>query len=212
MLPRDHGFGTSFLGVGSYLLSDKRDEDAPEAANTNERVAWTHCHNLGTQDAEMGFRVMAACAMDKTRLRQQAHERAQEALPEEERKPFRNTGRKSNDDVWHFSLGWHEDDEEGLTKESMIEDALAALAVIGKENANVKRGAQYAVEHQVILVCHEEEDTKPHIHAVVNRVHPEHGLKLQDYNDWKRFSRWAQEYEEQRKVCLLYTSPSPRDS
>ena len=96
MVPRDHGFGTSFSGVASYLLHDK------DHANSNDRVAWTYCHNLGTQDPDTAFKVMAAVAMDKSRLKQQAHETAQAELPEDERRPFRNSGRKSIDDVWHF--------------------------------------------------------------------------------------------------------------
>ena len=67
MIPKDHGFGTSFKGVGQYLLHDKGH------ANTNERVTWTHTEGFGTSDAETAFRIMAAVAMDADRLKRQAH-------------------------------------------------------------------------------------------------------------------------------------------
>ncbi|MEO0569304.1 MAG: relaxase/mobilization nuclease domain-containing protein [Pseudomonadota bacterium] len=184
MIPKDHGFGTSFKGVGQYLLHDKGH------ANTNERVTWTHTEGFGTSDAETAFRIMAAVAMDADRLKRQAHEAEQAQLPEDERKPFRNGGRKSNQHVWHFSLAWHPDEAEGLTKEHMIEAAKDALAQLGKKGHT-------ADQHQAVFVCHDDEP-QPHVHVVVNRVNPNTGKMLSKYNDWKKFSRWAQKYEEER--------------
>ena len=191
MVPKDHGFGKSFKGVGEYLMHDK------DHANTNERVAGSHVHNMGTQDAETAFRVMASVALDQTRLKEQAHERAQAELPEEERKAFRNSGRKSSDHVWHYSLSWAPEEAETLTKEQMIDAAKSSLAVLGKDQSKNHNRRQFADEHQAVFVCHQDGE-HPHVHVVVNRVHQEHGNMLSKYNDWQRFSRWAQDYEEQR--------------
>lgn len=191
MVPRDHGFGKSFKGVGAYLLHDKN------RAASNDRVAWTHVHNMGTQNAETAFAVMAAVAMDQRRLKEQAHDRAQAALPEEERKPFRNVGRKDHGSVWHYSLSWSPEQAETLTREEMIEAAKASLSVLGKDKGRGHNRRQYADEHQAVFVCHDDEP-QPHVHVVVNRVHPDHGLMLSKYNDWRKVSRWAENYERER--------------
>lgn len=191
MVPRDHGFGKSFKGVGAYLLHDKN------RAVSNDRVAWTHVHNMGTQNAETAFSVMAAVAMDQRRLKEQAHDREQAALPEDQRKAFRNSGRKSDAHVWHYSLSWSPEEAENLTREEMIEAAKASLSVLGKDKGKGHDRRQYADEHQAIFVCHDDEP-QPHVHVVVNRVHPDHGKMLSKYNDWQKFSKWAQGYEEER--------------
>ncbi len=43
MIPRIADRGHSFKGAGLYYLHDKK-------AKTKERVAWTHTHNVGTND------------------------------------------------------------------------------------------------------------------------------------------------------------------
>lgn len=184
MIPKDHGFGTSFKGVAQYLLHDK------DHADTNDRVAWTHVEGLATDDAQTAFRVMAATAMDAERIKRQHHEAEMAKLPEEERRPFRNAGRKSDKSVWHFSLSWHPDEAQALTREQMIDAARSSLKQLGK-------GDFTADQLQAVFVCHEDEK-HPHVHVVVNRVHPEHGRMISKFNDWKRFSRWAQAYEEER--------------
>lgn len=191
MVPRDHGFGSSFKGVAAYLLHDK------DHANTNERLAWSHVHNMGTSNPETAFRVMAATAMDQRRIKEQAHDRAQVLLPEDQRKPFRNSGRKSNEHVWHYSLSWSPEEAENLTKEEMIEAAQSSLAVLGKDQGKGHNRRQYADEHQAVFICHQDEP-HPHVHVVVNRVHQDHGLMISKYKDWDRFSKWAENYEKER--------------
>lgn len=196
MIPRDHGFGKSFKGIGQYLLHD------PDHANTNERVAWTHTHNLFTDDADLGFRIMAATAMDQRRIKEQAWRAKQEELPPEARSErFIDRGKKSALSVWHFSLSWEHEESKSITRDEMIRAAESSLTKLGADRTKYGGEKQFADQHQAIFVCHEDKDHR-HVHVVVNRVHPEHGKMISKYNDWHRFSRWAEKYERDRGQIL----------
>jgi hypothetical protein len=80
-----------------------------------------------------------------------------------------------------------------------------SLAVLG-ETAGQKGGrkgklgrvakrAQFANEHQVLVVAHRDTPEKPHVHIVVNRVHPGHGVMLPTSNDYLKLSKWAEQFE-----------------
>jgi len=181
-----HKHGTSFAGLNQYVLHDK-------GKQTSERVAWTHTHNLATQNAELGGRIMAATAMDSSALKQAAGEVA--------------SGRKLTKTVMHYTLSWHEQERDGLTKEEMIEAAQNSLKYLGvnegeKLGTNKKTGkpiyakrTQHGDEHQAVIVCHDEgPGSKPHVHIMVNRVHPEHGIALSDSNNFEKLSDWALRY------------------
>ena len=178
--------GTSFAGLSRYMLHDKQ-------AETAERVAWTHNHNLATQDPELGGRIMAATAMDQQALKNLAGEA--------------KTGRKLQKSVMHYTLSWHAEERGELTREEMIRAAEASLAALGTEEGeklgtNKKTGkaihaprTQRGIEHQAVIVCHDEGDgSKPHLHVMVNRVHPEHGLALSDSKNFEKLSAWALDY------------------
>ena len=49
-------------------------------------------------------------------------------------------------------------------------------------------------EHQAVYIGHDD-TAHPHMHIVLNRVHPETGLTLDDYKDHKRARAWALDYE-----------------
>jgi len=185
-----HKHGTSFKGLNQYVLHDK-------GKQTDERVAWTETHNLATQDPELGGRIMAATAMDSTALKQAAGEVA--------------SGRKLSKTVMHYTLSWHEQEREGLTREEMLKAAHESLKSLGvnegeKLGTNKKTGkpiyakrTQHGDEHQAVIVCHDEgEGSKPHLHIMVNRVHPEHGIALSDSNNFERLSDWALEYRKEQ--------------
>ena len=61
----------------------------------------------------MAWRLMAATAMDQARLKEQAG--------------IRSTGRKSADVVLAYSLAWHPDEKDGLTREEMLLAAHASI-------------------------------------------------------------------------------------
>lgn len=165
MVPKIHAKGCSFRGAAQYLLHDKG------RATTNDRVDWTATHNLATDDADVAWRVMAATAMNSDRLKQQAG--------------VKNTGRKSKDSVLHFTLSWHPDESEEITREEMLRAAKGALEAIG------------ANDRQVLFVSHSDEP-QTHIHCLVNRVSPTDGRMLPSSNERLNLSKWAQEYEQGR--------------
>ncbi len=173
MTPKVHAIGNSFAGIAKYVLHDK------DRATTSDRVAWTETRNLATDDPHVAWRIMAATAMDQQRIKQRAGGRA--------------TAKPSKGSVLHYTLSWREDEVEGLTREEMLQAADESLKLFGR-NKSKKNIRQFADEHQVLIVCHDDEP-HPHVHIIVNRVHPEHGLILVTSNDFKKLSRWAEKRE-----------------
>jgi hypothetical protein len=114
MVPKIHAKGSSFVGLGKYVLHDK------DGAETSQRVEWTQTRNLATQDPELAFRLMAATAMDAERLKANAG--------------VKNTGRKSNKSVLHVTLAWHPDEGEDLTREEMMRAADLAIRALGAQD------------------------------------------------------------------------------
>lgn len=165
MVPKLHAKGSSFKGVAAYLLHDKG------RAQTNERVDWVETRNLATRDGEVAWRVMAATAMDQDRLKEQAG--------------VKNTGRKSKDAVLHFTLSWHPDEKEKLTRDEMRRAALGAIRALGAE------------DRQAFFISHGDEE-QPHVHVVINRVSDKDGRMLSSSKEKLNLSRWAEGYEKER--------------
>jgi len=180
MIPKIHAKGHSFAGVANYVLHDK------DRATTDDRVEWTETLNLATQDPNVAWRIMVATALDQDRLKEQAG--------------VKKTGRKSSAHVLHYTLSWHEDEAEGLTRDEMLHAAKESLAVLGRKAKGTTR-EQFADEHQALIVCHNDEP-QPHVHIIVNRVHPEHGIMLTTSKDRLNLSRWAEAYERERGKIL----------
>ncbi len=174
--------GKSFMGLVAYLLEGSKGQENPE------RVAWTETLNLATDRPKTAARVMAATAMDQSRLKAEAG--------------IKSTGRKSKNHVMHYTLSWAE--ERQPSPEEMMRAVNGSLAVLGEKKGRKggrkgKAGReairdQFANEHQALVVAHEDTDNL-HVHVVVNRVHPEHGVMLPSSNDFKKLSRWAEKYE-----------------
>jgi hypothetical protein len=169
MIPKVHKKGRSFRGAASYLLHDK------DRAPTTERVAWTSTRNLATQNPHAAWRVMAATAMDQSRLKAEAG--------------VKNTGRKSVDPVLHLTLSWHPEEAKGLSKDEMIRAAHGAIRALGAE------------DRQALLVSHSDEP-QPHVHILLNRVSPTDGKMLPSSKERLRLSQWAQAYEAERGAIL----------
>ncbi|MEM9754044.1 MAG: hypothetical protein AAF916_11765 [Planctomycetota bacterium] len=180
-----HQPGSSFRGlVQQYLLHDK-------GADTTERVEWTHCHNLATQDVQTGWRIMAATSYMQHELKAQAAANGVEGVT--------TAGRKSSGKhVFHYTLSWAEEEAGEITREEMLSAALGSLSYIGTTKGEkigknrVAQRTQYGNEHQAIIVAHN--DGKPHVHVCVQLVHPEHGVQLPDTKSKLKLSAWALDY------------------
>lgn len=160
MVPKIHAKGASFKGAAAYLLHDK------DRADTSERVAWTESRNLAVDDPDMGWRIMAATAMDQSRLKAEAG--------------VKNTGRKSAKHVLHISLAWHPDQSPG--QEEMAKAADQALKALGAE------------DRQALIIAHNDEK-HAHVHLLINRVSPLDGRHLSSSKDRLKLSKWAEAYE-----------------
>jgi len=157
-------YGQSFKGCAAYLLHDKN-------ADTRERIAWTETRNMATSNPDAAWRVMAATAQDQDRLKREAG--------------IRPGGKPGKGPVLHFTLSWHEEEAEGLTRDEMMRAANGAIRAVRLE------------DRQALIVCHNDEP-QPHVHILLNRVSPEDGRLPRDYNDFRKLSRWAQKYEKER--------------
>ena len=176
MIPAVAKRGTSFKGAGLYYLHDKRRE-GEQTRDTSERVAWTHTRNLATDDPDFSLRIMAATAMDKERLKQQAG--------------IKNTGRKTKGDVYAYSVSWHPEEAGKFDKAAMLEAAEQSLEALG------------ASEHQALIVAHQDE-AHPHVHIIVNMVNPTNGKNLATSNDFRKLDKWAYEYRREREEEYIY--------
>jgi len=165
MTPRIAGRGHSFKGAGLYYFHDK---EAP----TSERVAWTHTHNVPTDNPEKAVRWMAWTAINAGQLK------AQNGTPA--------TGRQAtNGVVYTYSLAWHP--QEKPEQKSMLKAALETLGALGLK------------EHEAVFVAHN--DTKhSHVHVIANLVHPETGKTANVYRDRLTLSKWAESYEKEHGI------------
>ena len=82
--------------------------------------------------------------------------------------------------VYAFSLAWHP--EETPDQAHMIEAGQAPLKVLGMQ------------DHQALMIAHTD-TAHPHLHIIVNRIHPETGKAINVYKDQEKLSAWALEYE-----------------
>jgi hypothetical protein len=141
-----------------------------------DRVAWTETRNLASDDPQVAQRIMIATARQADALKAAAG--------------VKPTGRKATaGPVLTYSLAWHPNEREGLTREEMLRAADASLRVLG------------AQDHQALIVCHTDR-SHPHLHIVLCRVHPVTGKMLSASNDYRKLSAWAHDYEKFRGAIL----------
>jgi hypothetical protein len=137
----------------------------PEA-KTAERVAWTHTLNLANDHVPSAIDEMLWTARNAELLKQEAGIRA--------------GGRVTENAVKHLSLNWAPG--ETPNREHMIETAEDFLRHMGWQ------------DHQALLVAHDDKK-HAHVHVMLNVVHPETGLQLDDNFERRRAQAWALEYE-----------------
>lgn len=160
--------GTSFKGAGLYYLHDKKLDGERERLTTG-RVAWTHAVNTLEDDPEAVLSEMRKTAFDQPLLKQISGNRVD--------------GRPTERTVITVALSWAPG--EAPTKEEMIEAG----------NSFLKHMRWH--EHQALFVSHD--DTKhTHLHLIINRVHPETGMTIDDTWSKRRSQLWALEYERER--------------
>lgn len=139
-----------------------------------ERVAFSETINLPTDDPEKAFKVMAWTADHQADLKLATGGSA--------------VGRKLEKPVYTYSLSWapHEKPD----RADMTEAAKASLKTLGMR------------DHQAVLIAHND-TAHPHIHVIVNRVHPVNGRAASTSCDTLKLSKWAERYERQRGQILV---------
>lgn len=135
-------------------------------AETRERVAFTHTENLPTLDPDKALKCMAYTALRQQELKARAGGSTK--------------GRKLENPVYCYSLSWAPGEDP--SQEEMIGAAKDSLKALGLS------------EHETLLVGHNDEP-HPHIHVIVNRVHPETGIAAKLSKDFLTLSKWAEAYE-----------------
>jgi hypothetical protein len=138
-------------------------------ASTRERVAFTHTENLPTRDPDKAIKCMAYTAMRQQQLKVRAGGSAK--------------GRKLTQPVYCYSLSWAPGEDP--SQEEMIGAAKESLKILG------------LADHETLFVGHNDEP-HPHIHVIVNRVHPETGVAAPLKMDFLKLSTWAEAFEKRQ--------------
>ena len=172
MVPNISRNGRSFRGAGAYHLHDKPD-GSDARPRTSARVLFTATRNLANADPHAALDEMWRTAGDALHLKA--------------RSGVARTGRKNDTPVKTVSLAWAPG--QSPTREEMCRAADSFVKAMGW------------AEHQVLYVAHS--DTRhPHLHLIINRVHPDTGRALNDWQERKRAQKWAHDYERQHGAVL----------
>ncbi|HLH97041.1 MAG TPA: relaxase/mobilization nuclease domain-containing protein [Xanthobacteraceae bacterium] len=150
-------------------------------AQTSERVAWTHTLNCANDFVPSAVGEMVWTARDAELLKQEAGVRA--------------GGRQTENPVKTLSLNWSPEDSP--SQEHMIATTQAFL-----------RHMKWH-EHQAILIAHSDKPYK-HVHVLLNTVHAETGLHLDEGFEKRRAQAWALNYE--REQGRIYCEERLKDA
>jgi hypothetical protein len=145
-----------------------------EQSESAERVAWTHTENLWTDDPAQAVKAMQYTGLHQKEIRELAGE---------------NRGKTANQINYHLVMSWTEG--ETPSKKHMIEEARSLLAAQGLQ------------EHEALMVAHID-TPRPHLHIMVNIIHPENGLKNKLKYSKEKNQKWAGEYQRrhnQQHLC-----------
>jgi hypothetical protein len=164
--------GGSFKGAGLYYLHDKLREGETERLTT-ARVAWTHALNTLENDPEAVLAEMRQTAFDQPYLKMVSGNRID--------------GRPTEKPVMTVALAWSP--SENPQPKEMIEAGKSFLEHMGWQ------------EHQCLVVGHND-TAHPHIHLILNRVHPETGMGIDDSWRTHRAHEWSLAYERERGQVL----------
>ena len=144
-------------------------------AQTTARIAWTQTLNMLTDCVDKAWKVMAYTAKNQSRLKEASGQKA--------------TGNKLRKPVFAYSLSWHP--EQTPDRETMLSAAKESLDKLGLG------------EHQIMIAAHRDQP-QPHIHIVVNTVHPVTGLVADLKYTKRKLSDFAREFQgrEGTNYCL----------
>ncbi len=154
--------GRSFKGLAQYCLHDV---DSP----TSERVEFVQTRNLGTDNPQVAWRIMAARHYLQEELKEKAG--------------VGRGGRKDGKPVGHLLISWkrEEAEAEGLDRQRMLSAVAGALRAI------------QATQHQVMIIGHT--DTQhPHCHVIINLIGEDGRLK-KNWKEKEKLSKFALERE-----------------
>lgn len=135
-------------------------------ARTTARIAWTQTLNMLTDCVDKAWKVMAYTAKNQSRLKEASGQKA--------------TGNKLRKPVFAYSLSWHP--EQTPDRETMLSAAKESLEKLGLS------------EHQIMIAAHRDQP-QPHIHIVVNTVHPVSGLVADLKYTKRKLSDFAREFQ-----------------
>lgn len=178
MVPGMNKPTASFKSAEEYYAHDKiepelDDDDkpipVPRHDRTSNRVAWISTRNLMTDDSLIARNIMIATALSAERLKREAGVKA--------------TGRKTTKPVQELTLAWHPG--ETPTRGEMEAAANEVIKLLCIE------------EHQIAIYCHRDRP-HPHIHLLINRVHPQTGKTATFSNAHRKLDKWANQYELRR--------------
>jgi hypothetical protein len=142
-------------------------------AETSDRLRWTHTLNLASDDPKLAVDEMLWIYRGADWLKRQA------GVP--------SGGRRLEHPVRHFSLNWHP--SETPTRAQMIEAVESFFRHMGWEG------------HQAILFNHDDK-RHPHVHVMLNAVHPETGRAVNAGFEWRRAQKWAESYEREHGMIF----------
>lgn len=166
--------GSSFRGAGAYHLHDKANDNTPRP-RTSERVAWTATRNLANDDPALAIDEMWYSAESASQLKRMSGRR--------------QSGNKCTEPVKTVSLSWAP--HQSPTREQMEAAADSFLKAMGWQ------------DHQALLICHVD-TAHPHLHIILNRIHADTGMVLNDWRDWQRSQRWADGYDREQGQILCH--------
>lgn len=137
-------------------------------AETADRVAFVETLNLPTDDPDRAIAHMIDLAEHSDELKELAG--------------FKPAKIKAKP-VYSYSLSFHA--SETPTMAEQIEAARETIKKLGLQ------------EHQAFIVGHNDTN-HPHVHVIINRIHPETGIAAKHSNDWSKLQDWAREYQQAR--------------
>jgi Relaxase/Mobilisation nuclease domain len=152
-----------------------------DRAPTSKRVEWTHTLNLCNDDI--------GSAIDEMLWTYRAADQLKRAAG------IRTGSHPLKNPVKHLSMGWDRSDPQ--TRDHMIEAVKAYLDHMGWG------------EHQAAIVCHN--DRHPHVHVMLNAVHPATGRALDDGHEWRRSQSFALRYEREQGKIVCQQRLLPED-
>jgi Relaxase/Mobilisation nuclease domain len=152
----------------------------PNKAKTSERVGWTHTLNTAADSPSLAVDEMLWTLRAAEDLKREAGVRA--------------GGRHLKNPVKHFALNWHP--SENPTRDHMIAKVESFLAHMGWK------------DHQALIVSHT--DKHPHVHVMLNTVHPETGKVLDAGLERRRAQEWAKAYERENGLIFCEERLKPK--